>query len=101
MLEVDKLLVVDVLNGLSGMHRNRGAQGRMAVHQRLKRAPDRRDVHIGANESGKADIVDRTLRRQLAQEPDPLLIIRQRMEPLELARFPPQELAKQRTFVAR
>ena len=61
---------MDVLNRLSGLHRNRGAQGRMAIHQRLKRAPGRRDVHIGANASGKTDIVNRTLRCQLAQEPE-------------------------------
>ena len=39
LLEVDQVMFMNLLNGLAGVHRNRGTQGGVAVHQRLKRAP--------------------------------------------------------------
>ena len=67
----------------------------MAIHQRLKRAPESRDVQIGADARRKTDIINRAFRRELAQKPDPLLIIGERMKRLGPARLSPQELGKQ------
>ena len=73
----------------------------MAIQQRLKRSPEGGDVYVGANASRKADIVNRALRRELAQKPDPLLIIGERMKRLGRIRLFPQELRKQRTSFIR
>ena len=98
LIEVDRLLFVDLLNGFAGLYRNRGPQGRMTIHQRLKRAPESRDVHLGSNARRKTDIVNRTFRRELAQKPYPLLIIGERMKRLGLACLFPQELRKKGTL---
>ena len=87
-------MFVDLLNGFAGVHRNRGSQGRMAIHQRLKRAPESRDVHLGADTRRKTDIVNRAFRRELAQKPDPLLIIGERIKRFGPAYLFPQELRK-------
>ena len=100
LLEVKRLMFVDLLNGLAGLHRNRGSQGGMAVYQRLKRAPESRDVQIGANALRETDVVNRALRRELAQKPDPLLIVGERMKRLGFDRLSPQELGQQRAFFA-
>jgi hypothetical protein len=70
----------------------------MTIYQRLKRAPESGDVHFGADALRETDIVNRAFRRELAQKPDPLLIIGERMERSGLARLSPQELGKQRSF---
>ena len=51
----------------------------MAIDQRLKRAAQSRNVHLGADARGETDIVNRALRRELAEKPYPLLIIGQRI----------------------
>jgi hypothetical protein len=92
---------VDLLNRFAGVHRKRGPQGRVAIYQRLKRAPKSGDIYIGADAPCKTDTVNRAFRRELGQKPDPLLIIGERMKRLGLARLSPQELGKQRTFFIR
>ena len=73
----------------------------MAVNQRLKRAPECRDVQIGTDAGRKTDIVNRAVRRELAKKPDSLLIVGERMRTLGLARLFAQELSKQRTSFSR
>ena len=98
LLEVDRLMIADLLHGFAGLHRNRRPQGRMAIHQRLKRAPESRDVQFGADAPRETDIVNRAFRRELAQEPDPLLVVGERMKRWDSARLSPQQLGKQGTL---
>jgi hypothetical protein len=82
-------MVMDLLHGFVGVHGKRGAPGRMPIPHCLKGAPDA---------AGKTDVVDRVFRRELAQEPDALLIIGGRMKWLGRAGLSPQDLGEQCTL---
>lgn len=70
----------------------------MAIDERLKRSVQGRDVQLGGDSRGEADVVDHALRRELREKPDPLLIVGQRIERFGRARFLPKELGEQSTF---
>ncbi len=98
LFEPHRQMFVDPLKRFAGMHHECGAQGRMALYQRLKRAPESRNVYIVVDAAGKTDIVNRAFRCELGQEPDALLIIGERMKRLRRARLSPQEFGKQRAL---
>ena len=94
-------MCVDLLNGFARAHRDRGPQGRMAIHKRLKRASENGDVYIGADARRKTDIVNRAFRRELAQKPDPLLVIGERIKRFGLAHLFLQELREKTALFIR
>src|ERR1700691_5688484 len=82
-------------------HGEGGPQTRMAIDERLKRSVQRWDIELRSNSRGEADVVDHTLRRQLREKPNPLLIVGQWIERLGRARLLPKEIGKQCTFFRR
>jgi hypothetical protein len=91
-------MIVDLLNGFAGLNGEGGSQRRMAIDERLKGALESRDIYLGANASRETDIVDRVFRRELVQEPDPLLIVGEGMKRLRPFRLFPQKLTQQRAL---
>ena len=86
--------MVDPLSGLAGAHGKSGSQSRMAIDQRLKRAPQGGNIQLGADPRGEIDIVNHALRRELGEKPYPLLIVGQWLERFRLARLFPKKVGK-------
>src|SRR5271169_175055 len=92
---------MDPLSGLAGAQGKSGPQCGMTIDQRLKRAPQGRNIHVGADARGEIDIVNHALRGELVQKPYPLLIVRQGLKRLNVARLFPKELGKQGALFSR